>query len=864
MKINIVSIQCDKRKPVCGNCKSTGFSNYCKYKTEDEIDLEENYRRINSILKEQIRKLESKIKQIEVQTEKKQTEKLEIKINNGNDDNINKNDPILDLATKFQMLDIGQDHTTHFGGTSRTILSSLDPIFKHILNFAFKSTNLIETEVKSNIIDFNDRGIENLLLGYDTISNNSNPILNNYIKKRLLIAEVEKILPDKYICDIILKNAVHVIRTLFPSYQGKHFFEKFNTILDLKAMKFSQQYKFNIDLVDNIDNSDDFVLLATFLLFLRFGYISLPYMNGDPIYLLSLPKYKHLKPIFDNHIEIPEEFAFLSQRAVSVVFLSKNSFQMMGYLIILRFYYSVAPEYGEKICMENNAIILGRICQIALSLRLNRDPDNIYHEITDMNKYQLRQMWTIVLMADASQSCDTGRPLILNTNDSDTSPLKLFKSVENDPIFQAEVEYYQLMYKTCQYIRESLQISLNLKTKARRSNLESITEKMLTFLLETKPSFADLLLRKPDEILLNRNKRLRLINLRIELLAYIHISYYILYLNFGPEEKELNNKYFKYASLTAMALFHFSLKHLNDCNNYYDYGILSIILPILLKSVLKASMFIVSILLRSQIPEYLYSVPDFDFIYKSNPDGILSTTETEYEVLRSGEFREASKRSLMSVIFELEKVTKRYSIVYIYAQKISFLASLMAKTFQNKSLLNNNNGFNSTSEFVSFCSADRGINSEGGELDLSLSNDIINDVLNPNLKQENEIETEIETETETEIEVENENENENENDKSQSSTNICNMINEFNSVSNIDDYLTDPIARHFQFPYLYDSNSFNQLQNYNGNSLDNTDEIYENININNDADINMNDIGNFETSDADAIPFSTEWFDGEV
>ncbi len=805
----------------------------------------------------------------------KQTEKKDMDIDNENRDNHegekenNENDPILDLPTKFQMLDIGQDHTTHFGSTSRTVVTSLDPIFKNIIDIASKSAILLETELMNNITSLNDRGMENLLLGYGTASNNSNSNLNNYARKRLLITEVEKLLPDIYICGLILKNAVHVFRTLSPSYQGKYFFETFNSILDLKAMKFSHHYKFKINLGENIDNSNEFTLLANFLIFLRIGYISLPYMNGDPDYVLSLPKYKHLKPIFDNNIEISKEYACLSQRAASFAFLSKNSLVMIGYLIILKSYYSIAPEYDEKMCAENNAIILGRICEIALSLRLNRDPDIINSDYNEMIKYHRRQIWTIVLRTDTFQSSDTGRPLILNTNYSDTSPLKLFESVENDPIYQAEVEYYQLIHKICQYVRESLQLSLNLKIKARRSNLESITENMLIFVLETKPSFTDLLLHIPNEDLLDRNKRLRLINLRIEILAYIHTSYYILYLNTGPEEQELNNKYFRYASLTAMVLFYYSLQHLNNCNNYYDYGILSIISPILLKSVLKASMFIVSILLRSQIPEYSYSVPDLNFIYK---DGVSLTTETDHEILSSQEFREASKRSLMSIILELEKVTSKYSIVYFYAQKISFVASLILKTFQDK--ITTSNDSNLICEFNSFykISANRGINLTGAELDLSLSSNTINDnLINPDLKKDNKIEYENEYKNENEMEIENDNEHEN--GRSQNSTNICNIIHEFNLVSNTDHYLTSPIARHFQLSYSGDSDLPNQLQNYNNINNDNisinTNEIYGNINIYDDGDIDMNGIENFDTPDLDMIygsvmPPSIEWFDGEV
>ncbi len=809
---------------------------------------------INSILKEEIKSLESKFKQKE-----KQRGKQEIYFINENHNENSKKDPILDLSTKIQILDIEQDHTTHFA-TSRTFISSLDPIFKNIIDAAFKSTILIETELTNNIFGVNDRGSEGLLHGYDTIGNSSHSILNDYSKKRSLITEVEKLLPSKYICDLILKNAVLVIRILSPSYQGGSLIDSFNSILDLKAMKFSQYYKFKINLVGGIDNSNEFILLASFLLFLRIGYISLPYMNGDPNYFLSLPRYKHLKPIYDNDIEISEEYASLSQRAVSFSFLSKNSFELIWYLILLKFYYEVAPEYGEKVCMENNSIILGRICEIALSLDLNRDPDIINSDYSETFKYQRRQIWTIVLMTDTLQSSDMGTPLILNTNYSDTSPLKLFESVENDPIFQAEVEYYQLLYTVCQYVRESIQLSLNLKIKARRSNLESITEKMLIFLLETKPSFTDLFHRITDEDLLNRNKRLRLINLRIEILGYIHTSYYILYLNTGPEEKELNNKYFRYASLTTMVLFYFSLEHLNNCNEYFGYGVLSIISPILLKAVLKASMFIVSILLRSQIPEYLYSVPSLDFIYKSNPDGVSSTTESGNEILRSDEFREASKRSLMSVILELEKVTNRYSLVYFYARRISFVASLIVKTSQNKVVFNNNtidDDFGSVAEFNSFynISANKEINLAGSKIDSLMSDNIINDNLfNTNLNKKNEIETD----------------NGNENHESQNTANICNIIHEFNSVNNTDHYLTSPMARHFQFSYLADSNFSDQLQHHNNNNnSNNTNGMYgKNVNINDDTDINMDDISHFDTADLDmpydCVPFSIEWLNGEV
>ncbi len=680
-------------------CQRLGYSKFCKYKNETNFSIEENYRLENSKLRGKINTLEVKLNSadhIGILNHQEGFKNDEHNLKGQNE----VEDPILDLTTNFQTLEVSKNHMAQFGPTSRYSLSLNDPIFKTLVNekvvkrFKIKKEHLAAVGIST--------GMEDLILGSER-----NIITKDEIEtKKLLQSKIEDILPDKYLCDLILKNAFKIHLFIWLPMDESLFLELFSSILDtttifknLDNFEIKKRYKFKRL------NSNGFIILGIFLILLRIGYINLPYMNKDMDEKFNINKNHNddkFSPIIKNKIDIDFDYIRLSQKCVSFSFFSKNSINLLYYLLYFRSYCFMAPELGEGMEGEDHSIILGRICEISISIGLYRDPENLFSSGDDIHNdyndelfnFQWRKLWLMVIVIDMFHSGTTGRPFLMNEDFCDTKLPQIFINI--NPELKPEVEFSKMIYKLCSFQKEIIHLSLDLKKDTKRSKMEQIAEKMLEYCLVNIPSFTDLLVNDPisnkDDInyIINSGQRMRLVVIRIKYLTQIHICYYILYLNCGPNDQNLNNRYYKYAGLTALVLFHFCLKYLNNCHEYFGYEIVTIVAASTLRCMQRVSLFIISILLRSISKEYKYSVPYLDFILNTNSNSSSSSftidnnNDNINQLINSEDFLKASENTFISLIIGFEKTARKFSNRYFQAWKVSALAFIMIKVFKNQ------------------------------------------------------------------------------------------------------------------------------------------------------------------------------------
>lgn len=615
-------VKCDKGKPTCSNCERLGVSNLCKYdeptwavgpSPEDQLK-EENVK-----LRDRLQQLETELKS-ELTSDPSTSSvsaSMTASVSSGsarsltgtepqstptyNDD---KNDPVIDLTTKFQALNVKKEFTTHFGATSRLSLILNDPVLTQVYQV------LADVKSTSNTKSLNSQRNEGYIArGTDVYKPRGVADLFIVRNATNLIARVESSIPTKYICDILFDHFWGYVHTIWPVVDKNTFLSDFDQII---TMDNSGRYRLNMK-----GKMTSYVTLAIFLIILRLSYVTLPYIGYNAQEVVSEPRYRMYQPLVEMNIQIGPEFVDLSKESLSNTrVLRKGTFPTLQYLIYLRIYHLLAPEDEDGVDVEDSTILLGCISQMAITLGCHRDPDMFPQIKNERFKFIWRSLWHMILVGDAFQSTNLGRPLVVNSIFYDTKPPCLFPGVENNPVYVSEVEYFKLHYEITLLIREGAELLMNLKVLPRRSKLENHARKMVQFTIDNSLKFEDLLVYTPPDQKTLRSRRIRFMQMKLFLLNQIYFTYYILYLNCGPDELELSHSYLRHATSAALIIFSGSIGFLEKGEEYFGNETVSLIVPMVLRITQRASQLVISILIRSRSEKYRATVPNLDFLYK--------------------------------------------------------------------------------------------------------------------------------------------------------------------------------------------------------------------------------------------------------
>ncbi|RCK59655.1 Multidrug resistance regulator 1 [Candida viswanathii] len=177
-------------------------------------------------------------------------------------------------------------------------------------------------------------------------------------------------------------------------------------------------------------SNTDYAVLGILLVVLRISYLSL-ISNDDEFNnkvltcngtadtsRLSHNELVNLSRILK--VEIGIESTFLAQDCFNKFeYCQKTNVVILQLAVMLRIYYGVAPEDPEGPSRNQFLVCTGLLVQIAYSLGLNRDPDNLGLKDVKENNIR-RKLWHYIVYLDLSQAMCFGSPITINPQFADT------------------------------------------------------------------------------------------------------------------------------------------------------------------------------------------------------------------------------------------------------------------------------------------------------------------------------------------------------------------------------------------------------------------------------------------------------------
>ncbi len=507
------------------------------------------------------------------------------------------NDPAL-MISNFQTLQVGDGTAVHYGATCSYTFLTKDPVLIEVYNAFMKAKFNIErtrgveiTPVKPSMF---------YTLGYSSKAGQD-------IRKEIL-NKVETMLPDKPMCDLIMKNFLSISSGMWPFLDISYITSDFRNITDITP---DNRYKFRLD------DDSSCIIFCIFLVVLRLGYVTLPFFYGEGSKILSNPQYSIYKPLMDNNVKLSPEIVQVAEMMFSSV--SNNqadsaSFQFLLCLIIYRIGFS--GDHYRMSNSYNSRMLLARIIQTAIIMGYHRDPDIIMPNAPAEIKNMRRIYWTFLIFMDSQQSFLYGKPLIVNKRMTDTKKPVMYPEYQQSQSKAKWIEYYQLLHEMTPCFQDGTELILGLKNRLHNSDLENLSDRILKLINSQLTPAAEIVNRLTNGDYSLKSSDIRQLLCRTVLTSQYHACYYIMYMNCSEDERELQHHYLKRGLCAAVVNLRLSAIILQTCQQTYSYAMLPYLCSILLLNMNRALLFIISIFIRSQKEEYRFSIHPMKPLYQ--------------------------------------------------------------------------------------------------------------------------------------------------------------------------------------------------------------------------------------------------------
>lgn len=238
-----------------------------------------------------------------------------------------------------------------------------------------------------------------------------------------LLERIRKKLPERSI------TWIHVNRFFMFLYPFVPFLDEYSFTTSLEKIigsKNDPAKQIEVIILSNMD----YAILGILLIILRMSYLSL-ISNDDEFNnkvltntgMVETSKFSQNELINLSNIlkvEIGIETTFLAQDCLTKFeYCRKTNLAILQLATMLRIYFSVAPEDPEGPSKNQFQVCTGLLVQIAFSIGLNRDPENLGLTDVKMNHIR-RKLWHYIVYLDLSQSACFGSPITINPQISDT------------------------------------------------------------------------------------------------------------------------------------------------------------------------------------------------------------------------------------------------------------------------------------------------------------------------------------------------------------------------------------------------------------------------------------------------------------
>lgn len=234
-----------------------------------------------------------------------------------------------------------------------------------------------------------------------------------------LLDKIELILPTRKVIWLLIDRFFDRVVLFFPFVDEFDFLDHMERILGPRSYEHERIEKLNVD------KKTDFPQLGMLLIFLRFAYLTLfsniqaendaKFSSLDPSQEIQTEKFLMHNPIDIDILEVAE--ACLNQFS----FLRYCTLPIMQLALYIKLYYMFSPENGEVPEDSHSQSFTALLINMAISLGMHRDPDNLDQPVRDDRTNNLcRKIWNYLLVFDLNGAIANGTPICISKGLFDT------------------------------------------------------------------------------------------------------------------------------------------------------------------------------------------------------------------------------------------------------------------------------------------------------------------------------------------------------------------------------------------------------------------------------------------------------------
>mmetsp|Transcript_8611 Transcript_8611/g.10735 ORF Transcript_8611/g.10735 Transcript_8611/m.10735 type:complete len:922 (-) Transcript_8611:5931-8696(-) len=499
-----------------------------------------------------------------------------------------------------------------------------------------------------------------------------------------LIEKIELVLPNKRIIWKLIERFFTHLYPFFAIIDELYFKLLISRLLGPESFDEEKISKLKVE------KRLDFAYLGLLLIVLRLSYLSLfsniTTLNEAKLYSNDpSPKAREFRYLLNNPINIDViDVAQLCLNQFNL--LRKGNMAIMQLAVFTRLYHMYAPEDGDGSDGGDSQVFTGMLIQMAISMGLNREPDNFPDKFKDEKTNNLgRKIWYLLLINDINNAMAMGYPMSTSIEIFDTkvpyykdgnaniNDIELEKSVTSS--FGRIDAIYEPMSKLLKKI-------LNVRDNI---NMEDLTASLSDLERSYMNEYCDLRKSLKNEILSKSDVVKKTLKMKIYFTChFFRVSLFFHFYNYYERKSNYDMSFFylkKIFLITILDLMPFYNEILESNHLVFRNSTDLVITPSFELAIHKSIVVLIATLIKVKL-----TILDFELSY-NHEERILNDVSYNLHFKKLERFFKLLDKSSKVFLDSISRLSSRYYFSWRISKAQYFLMdTVLSKEFYDKNI----------------------------------------------------------------------------------------------------------------------------------------------------------------------------------
>ena len=501
-----------------------------------------------------------------------------------------------------------------------------------------------------------------------------------------LIEKIELVLPNKRILWKLIERFFTHLYPFFAMIDELYFKSQITQLLGPESFDEEKISKLKVE------KRLDFAYLGLLLIVLRLSYLSLfsniTTLNEAKLYSNdSSPKAQEFRYLFNNPINI--DVIDVAQLCLNQFdLLRKSNMAIIQLAIFTRLYHMYAPEEGDGSDGGDSQVFTGTLIQMAISMGLNRDPDNFPDQLKDEKTNNLgRKIWYILLINDINNAMAMGYPMSTSMEIFDTKVPYYKKGNENINDIDLEksvISSFGRIEAIYEPMSKMLKMILNVRGSIRLStvttSLDALEKSYMNEYCDLRKSLNNENFSKSDVI----NKTL---NMKIYFTChFFRVSLFFHIHNYYERKKNYDLSFFylkKIFLITILDLMPFYNDILESNRLIFKNSTDLVITPSFEQAIHKSIVVVIATMIKTK-----FTILNLELNY-NHEERLLNDPSYNLHFKKLGRFLYLLDKSSKVLLDYISRLSSRYYFSWRISKAQNFLmGTVLSKEFYDRNIVN--------------------------------------------------------------------------------------------------------------------------------------------------------------------------------